>query len=65
MTRERPPEDKRSVLVGLTETGRRRHEDRQTALATALQGALAHHGVAELAAASDVLGRLADIYDEL
>ncbi|MDH6118489.1 MarR family winged helix-turn-helix transcriptional regulator [Kitasatospora sp. GAS204B] len=65
VTRERPPEDKRSVLVSLTETGRRRHEERQTALATALQGALAHHGVAELAAASDVLGRLADIYDEL
>ncbi|GAA0340829.1 MarR family transcriptional regulator [Streptomyces olivoreticuli] len=65
VTRERPPGDKRSVVVALTDAGRRRHEERERALADALRGALAHHDAAALDAATDVLRQLADIYDRL
>ena len=65
VTRERPVDDKRSVLVTLTDTGRRRHHERQTALAQALDTALAHHETTDLDTATDVLRQLAAIYDQL
>ncbi|MCX4744191.1 MarR family transcriptional regulator [Kitasatospora sp. NBC_01287] len=65
VSRERPPGDKRSVLVTLTEEGRRRHEERQAVLLDALRDSLTQHDSAALAAAADVLGRLAEIYDLL
>lgn len=65
VTRERPAEDKRSVLVALTEDGRRRHDERQTALVRSLHTALADHDTQALDAATDVLRQLAAIYDEL
>ena len=65
VTRERPANDKRSVHVALTDTGRRRHQERQTALVHTLDTALAHHDDQALDAATDVLRRLATIYDQL
>ncbi|MFF7702238.1 MarR family winged helix-turn-helix transcriptional regulator [Streptomyces lydicus] len=65
VTRERPVDDRRSVLVTLTDTGRRRHRERQTALAQALDTALAHHETTALDTATDVLRQLAAIYDQL
>jgi DNA-binding MarR family transcriptional regulator len=65
VTRERPAHDKRSVQVALTDTGRRRHEERQAALTRALESALAHHDTTALHAATDVLRQLATIYDQL
>ncbi|MER8105407.1 MarR family transcriptional regulator [Kitasatospora sp. NPDC094016] len=65
VTRERPPGDKRSVLVALTDAGRHRHDERQAALARALDTALAHHDAPALDAATDVLRQLAAIYDRL
>ncbi|MFI0156771.1 MarR family winged helix-turn-helix transcriptional regulator [Streptomyces lydicus] len=65
VTRERPVDDKRSVLVTLTDTGRRRHHERQTALAQALDTALAHYETTALDTATDVLRQLAAIYDQL
>ncbi|MFI6054490.1 MarR family winged helix-turn-helix transcriptional regulator [Streptomyces violascens] len=65
VTRERPPSDKRSVLVALTAAGRQRHQERERALADALSKALAHHDTEALRAATDILRHLAGIYDEL
>ena len=65
VTRERPANDKRSVQVALTETGLRRHRERQALLVQALDTALAHHGVDDLGIATDVLRQLATIYDRL
>ncbi|WP_329491782.1 MarR family transcriptional regulator [Kitasatospora sp. NBC_01246] len=65
VTRERPADDKRSVLVTLTDTGRRRHHERQTALAQALDAALARHETTALDTATDVLRQLVAIYDQL
>ncbi|MFJ9620049.1 MarR family winged helix-turn-helix transcriptional regulator [Streptomyces noursei] len=65
VTRERPVDDKRSVLVTLTDIGRRRHHERQTALAQALDTALAHYETTALDTATDVLRQLAAIYDQL
>jgi DNA-binding MarR family transcriptional regulator len=65
VTRERPVNDKRSVLVSLTDAGRRRHHERQAALTQALDTALAHHDAAAFNAATDVLRQLAVIYDQL
>lgn len=65
VTRERPANDKRSVLVALTDTGRHRHHERQVALTEALDTALAHHDTAALDTATDVLRQLAAIYDRL
>ena len=65
VTRERPANDKRSVLVALTDIGRRRHNERQAILTTALDTALAHHDSTALDAATDVLWQLATIYDQL
>jgi MarR family transcriptional regulator, organic hydroperoxide resistance regulator len=65
VTRERSANDKRSVVVVLTATGVQRHCDRQTALTRALQAAFTDHDVAALDAATDVLRRLAAIYDQL
>ncbi|WP_369372732.1 MarR family winged helix-turn-helix transcriptional regulator [Streptomyces sp. cg36] len=65
VTRERPAEDKRSVLVTLTEAGRSRHHERQDALTRALDAALAHHDTTALDTATGVLRQLAAIYDQL
>ncbi|WP_035793613.1 MarR family winged helix-turn-helix transcriptional regulator [Kitasatospora mediocidica] len=65
VTRERHTSDKRSVLVTLTATGRGRHDERQQALADALSEALGHIDTSTLDAATDVLRRLAGIYDAL
>ena len=65
VTRERPANDKRSVLVALTDTGRRRHNERQAILTTARDTSLAHHDTTALDAATDVLRQLAAIYDQL
>ncbi|MEU3574492.1 MarR family transcriptional regulator [Kitasatospora sp. NPDC036755] len=65
VTRERPEGDKRSVLVTLTDTGRARHAERQTALAQALDTALAHLDTQALEATTDALRHLATIYDQL
>ena len=65
VTRERPAHDKRSVLVALTDTGRRRHNERQAILTKALDTAFAHHDATALDAVTDVLRQLAAIYDQL
>ena len=65
VTRERPADDKRTVLVALTDAGRSRHHERQAALTQALDTALAHHDTAALDIATDVLRELAAIYDHL
>ncbi|WP_042425457.1 MarR family winged helix-turn-helix transcriptional regulator [Streptacidiphilus anmyonensis] len=65
VTRERPANDKRSVLVTLTDAGRRRHQERQAILTQSLDTALAHHDDDALATATDVLRHLAAIYDQL
>ncbi|SEK55751.1 MarR family winged helix-turn-helix transcriptional regulator [Streptacidiphilus jiangxiensis] len=65
VTRERPATDKRSVLVTLTDAGRRRHEERQAVLTQSLDTALTHHDDNALAIATDVLRHLAAIYDQL
>lgn len=65
VTRERPAQDKRSVVVALTSEGRRRHEEREQVLSDALDEALGHVDVAALDVATDVLRRLVAIYDGL
>ncbi|GAA1222998.1 hypothetical protein GCM10009665_11560 [Kitasatospora nipponensis] len=65
VSRDKVPGDRRSVVVSLTEAGRRRHQERELTLATALSEALAHHDAAALEAAGDVLRRLAEVYDRL
>ncbi|QMU69798.1 MarR family winged helix-turn-helix transcriptional regulator [Streptacidiphilus sp. P02-A3a] len=65
VTRERPADDKRSVLVALTDTGRRHHRERQAALAEALDTTLTQYDTTALDAATDVLRQLAAIYDRL
>jgi DNA-binding MarR family transcriptional regulator len=65
VTRERTEQDKRSVLVALTDTGRQRHRERQSGLNQALHDALAEHDTATLDAATDVLRHLASSYDDL
>ena len=65
VTRERSANDKRSVVVALTAAGLQRHRDRQTALVRALQAAFVEHNSTALDAATDVLRRLAGIYDQL
>jgi DNA-binding MarR family transcriptional regulator len=65
VTRERSANDRRSVVVALTAAGLQRHRDRQTALVRALQAAFVEHDSTALDAATDVLRRLADIYDQL
>lgn len=65
VTRERPVQDKRSVVVALTLEGRRRHDEREQVLSDALDEALGHVDVAALDVATDVLRRLVAIYDGL
>ncbi|MFF8772538.1 MarR family winged helix-turn-helix transcriptional regulator [Kitasatospora sp. NPDC015120] len=65
VTRTRPPEDKRSVLVALTDIGRERHERRRRALAEALDTDLADYDPAALDSAAEVLQRLSAVYDRL
>ncbi|MFJ7243341.1 MarR family winged helix-turn-helix transcriptional regulator [Kitasatospora sp. NPDC098652] len=65
VTRTRPPEDKRSVLVALTEEGRARHEQRQAALVEALHADLDDYDEEALDRAAEVLRRLSAVYDRL
>ncbi|AFU02060.1 MarR family winged helix-turn-helix transcriptional regulator [Nocardia brasiliensis] len=65
VTKKRSPEDKRSVLVTLTEAGRTRCGERMAAMHTALQEELADHDTAALHSATEVLHRLVAIYDRL
>ena len=65
VTRTRPPEDKRSVLVALTEAGRDRHRQRQQALAEALHSDLGDYDEEALDRAAEVLHRLSAVYDRL
>ena len=54
-----------AVLGEGDDTGRLPHDERQTILAEALDTALAHHDTVALDTATDVLRRLAEIYDRL
>ncbi|TQF04963.1 MarR family transcriptional regulator [Kitasatospora acidiphila] len=65
VTRERAPEDKRSVLVALTEAGWSRHHQRQQVLGEALHTDLADYDDAALDSAAQVLQRLSAVYDRL
>ncbi|MFF0414013.1 MarR family winged helix-turn-helix transcriptional regulator [Kitasatospora sp. NPDC004745] len=65
VTRTRPPKDKRSVVVTLTDAGRERHRQRQQALTEALHTDLADHDAAALERAAEVLHRLSAVYDRL
>jgi DNA-binding MarR family transcriptional regulator len=65
VTRTRQPEDKRSVLVALTDTGRARHDQRRQALAEALHTDLGDYDDAALDRATEVLQRLSAVYDRL
>ncbi|MFJ4920914.1 MarR family winged helix-turn-helix transcriptional regulator [Streptomyces sp. NPDC088725] len=65
VTRERPPSDKRTAVVTLTDTGMRRHRERQASLVLALRTVLGDHDTAALDTATDVLCHLAAIYDQL
>ncbi|MGW5110236.1 MarR family winged helix-turn-helix transcriptional regulator [Nocardia sp. NPDC004123] len=65
VTRERPPGDKRSVLVMLTEAGRIRCRERMTAMTDALRDELADQDIAALRSATEVLDRLVAVYDQL
>ncbi|MEU6971026.1 MarR family transcriptional regulator [Kitasatospora aureofaciens] len=65
VTRTRPPEDKRSVLVALTEAGRDRHRQRQQALTEALHSDLGDYDEEALDRAAEVLHRLSAVYDRL
>ncbi|MFE2999935.1 MarR family winged helix-turn-helix transcriptional regulator [Nocardia sp. NPDC059246] len=65
VTRERPPGDKRSVLVTLTEAGRIRCRERMTAMTDALRDELADQDIAVLRSATEVLDRLVGVYDQL
>ncbi|MFJ9446595.1 MarR family winged helix-turn-helix transcriptional regulator [Kitasatospora sp. NPDC101235] len=65
VTRTRQPEDKRSVLVTLTDTGRARHDQRRQALAEALHTDLGDYDDDALDRATEVLQRLSAVYDRL
>ncbi|CAM5566300.1 MULTISPECIES: MarR family winged helix-turn-helix transcriptional regulator [Streptomyces] len=65
VTRERPHGDRRSVLVSLTDSGVRRHRERERLLAAALDTRLATLDVEALQAGAAVLRELAVIYDTL
>jgi DNA-binding MarR family transcriptional regulator len=65
VTRERPANDKRSAVVALTAKGMQRHRDRQAILTRELQAAFTDHDNTALDAGTDVLRRLAVIYDQL
>ncbi|MFD4660640.1 MarR family winged helix-turn-helix transcriptional regulator [Kitasatospora sp. NPDC058444] len=65
VTRTRQPEDKRTVLVALTDTGRARHDQRQQALTEALHTDLNDYDDAALDRATEVLRRLSAVYDRL
>ncbi|MGX1775637.1 MarR family winged helix-turn-helix transcriptional regulator [Nocardia brasiliensis] len=65
VTKKRSPEDKRSVLVTLTEAGRTRCGERMAAMHAALQEELADQDTAALHSATEVLHRLVAIYDRL
>ncbi|MEU0939472.1 hypothetical protein [Embleya sp. NPDC005971] len=53
------------AVVALTDTGRRRHEERKAFLLDALHTSLGHLDTDAVDTASEVPGRLVDIYDRL
>lgn len=65
VTRERPAQNKRSVVVSLTDAGRTRHRERSAAMSDALHDELADQDIAALRSAGEVLQRLVTIYDRL
>ncbi|OKH62653.1 MarR family transcriptional regulator [Mycobacterium sp. SWH-M3] len=65
VTRTRQVDDKRAVLVALTDMGRRRHTERQGTLQESLHNDLADCDIAALDSATTILSRLAVIYDRL
>ncbi|HEX4221256.1 MAG TPA: MarR family transcriptional regulator [Pseudonocardiaceae bacterium] len=65
VTRSRPEDDRRTVLVAITDAGRARHQERQLVLADAFDQAIGHLGAEELAAAAEVLRALSTVYDRL
>ncbi|MFI6044257.1 MarR family winged helix-turn-helix transcriptional regulator [Nocardia sp. NPDC051321] len=65
VTRERCTDDKRSVLVSLTDAGRTRHRERMAAMSAALREELADQDINALRSATEVLDRLIAIYDRL
>ena len=65
VTRTPLPQDKRSVVVALTDLGRARHDERQTLLTEQLEATLAEFDVDHLESASEILLRLAALYDRL
>ncbi|WP_030243295.1 MarR family winged helix-turn-helix transcriptional regulator [Streptomyces sp. NRRL S-350] len=65
VTRTRPPDDKRSVVVTLTDAGRERHRQRQEALTDALHTDLGDFDDDALDRAAEVLHRLSAVYDRL
>jgi DNA-binding MarR family transcriptional regulator len=65
VARERPPGDRRSVVVTLTAAGTQRHRERERLLADALNDTLHDLDDPALDAATEVLRRLALIHDGL
>lgn len=65
VTREVDPANRRAVIVTITEAGLARHREREATIEAAFERELGHLGVAELAAAAEVMRRLAIVYDEL
>jgi MarR family transcriptional regulator, organic hydroperoxide resistance regulator len=65
VTRERSPDDKRTVLVALTDAGAERTKERNAAMATALDEELSDQDLTALHTATEVLNRLCAIYDRL
>ncbi|WP_033293999.1 MarR family winged helix-turn-helix transcriptional regulator [Amycolatopsis jejuensis] len=65
VTRERVADDRRTVLVRITESGRRRHEDRERRLATAFAETLNDFQPDQIAAAIEVMTAMTAFYDKL
>lgn len=65
VTRERDLADRRAVLVNITPAGLARYEERAGQLSAALASSLGHLGTLDLTTATDVMRRLASIYDGL
>ncbi|MFF0146618.1 DNA-binding MarR family transcriptional regulator [Amycolatopsis sulphurea] len=65
VTRERVEDDRRTVLVRITASGLRRHEERERKLAAAFDETLEHFRPAQLTAAIEVMAAITAFYDKL
>lgn len=65
VARERVEGDRRTVLVTITESGRRRHLERQRKMDTAFDETFARFSPEELGAATEILAAIAEFYDRL